>query len=137
MKTFICLLFCFVLVNTAYSQKKNIDYQYFREGNTYYAFSLFSDATKAPGDLMLDFITKSKLNKIEKISVIAGGVEVKLKFSVRDDSVQSDNPEQKFYPVIFSASDISTKKLSCDGQIIFKLNTGASYTLPFNACLIK
>ncbi|KIA96492.1 hypothetical protein OC25_01685 [Pedobacter kyungheensis] len=137
MKTLICLLFGLVLANTAYSQKKNIDYQYFREGKTYYAFSLFSDAVKAPGNLMLDFTTKAKFSKIEKISLKAGGVEVKLKFGVRTDLIQSDNPEQKAYPVIFNASDIIAKNLSCDGQITFKLDNGETYTLPFNACLIK
>jgi len=136
MKTFICLLFYFVLANTAYSQKKNIDYQYFREGKTYYAFSLFSDA-KFPGELLLDFTTKSKFNKIEKITVTAGGVEVKLKFKLRTDSIQSDNAEQGFYPVVFNAKDIAEKQPGCEGQINFKLDNGESYTLPFNACLIK
>ena len=137
MKTLICLLFGLVLANAAYSQKKNIDYQYFREGKTYYAFSLFSDAAKAPGNLMLDFTTKAKFSKIEKISLKAGAVEVKLKFSVRTDVIQSDNPEQKSYPVVFSAKDITERELGCDGQITFKLDDGETYTLPFNACLIK
>lgn len=136
MKTFICLLFCFVLANAAYSQKKNIDYQYFREGKTYYAFSLFSDA-KVPGELLLDFTTKSKFSKIDKITVISGGVKVKLKFKLRADSIQSDNAEQRFYPVVFNAKDIAEKQLGCEGQINFKLDNGESYTLPFNACLIK
>ncbi|MNT88647.1 hypothetical protein D3C72_2292370 [compost metagenome] len=86
---------------------------------------------------MLDFSTKSKFNKIEKITVTAGSVEVKLKFKVRTDSIQSDNTEQHFYPVVFNAKDISEKGLGCDGQITFKLDNGESYTLPFNACLIK
>lgn len=130
-------MFGLVIANVAYSQKKNIDYQYFRAGKTYYAFSLFSDAAKAPGELMLDFTTKSKFNKIEKISVKAGAVEVKLKFKVRTDSIQSDNPEQKSYPVVFNAKDITEKELGCEGQITFKLDNGETYTLPFNACLIK
>ncbi|QIL42095.1 hypothetical protein G7074_24205 [Pedobacter sp. HDW13] len=137
MKTFICFLFCFALANTAYCQKKQLDYQYFREGKTYYAFSLFSDTTNAPRALLLDFTTKSKFNKIEKISVTAGSIEVKLKFKVRTDSIQSDNTEQRSYSVVFNAKDIAEKQLGCDGQITFKLDNGESYTLPFNACLIK
>lgn len=138
MKVLIGLLLSFALATTAYGQKKNIDYQYFREGKTYYAFSLFSDATKAQADeLLLDFTTKARFGKIEKVLIKAGGIEVKLKFKPRADSIQSDNAEQKFYPIVFNAKDIVDKHLDCDGQITFKLDNGESYTLPFNACLIK
>lgn len=138
MKTLIGLLLCFVLSNVAYAQKKNIDYQYYREGKVYYAFSLFKVADNGNTDeLQLDFTTKAKFNKVEKISVKAGAIELKLKFKIREETVKSDNPEQKFYPIVFNSKDITDKNLGCEAQITFKLDNGESYTLPFNACLIK
>ncbi|MGM9475962.1 hypothetical protein ACS5PU_06010 [Pedobacter sp. GSP4] len=138
MKTFVTLFALVVLANLAYGQKKNIDYQFFRDTKQYYAFELFKNAdSEKTGELMLNFTTNDSFTKIEKILIKAGAVEVKLKFKQRAEAVKSDNPEQKFYPVIFSEKEITDKNLGCEAQIVFKLDNGLSYTLPFNACLLK
>lgn len=123
----------------SYSQqtKQSIDYQYFRDDKNYYAFEVFKDNGKGINDyLMMNFTTNTNYKKIEKIYLKAGETELKLKFKLREEAVKSDNPEQKFYPIIFDAKDLIVKNFPCDAQIIFKLDNGMSYTLAFNTCIV-
>ena len=130
-------LFAFVAFGKiAYSQqtKQSIDYQYFRDEKSYYAFELFKNAVMGDDQLMINFTANIPFKKIEKIYVTAGENEVKLKFKIREEVIKSDNPEQKFYPIVFSSKDLEDKKISCEAQIIFKLDNGQLYKLPFSTC---
>ena len=135
------LLFAFIAFgHLVYSQqgKKVIDYQYFRDEKNYYAFELFqNDADEIDDQLMLNFSSNAQYNKIEKIYLKAGAEEFKLKFRLRGDLVKSDNPEQKFYPISLDGKDLKDKKLPCDAQIVFKLDNGNIYLLPFKTCTVS
>ncbi|WP_231424399.1 hypothetical protein [Pedobacter sp. Leaf250] len=132
------LLFTIILIGQlAYSQqnKQSIDYQYFRDNTNYYAFELFTIDNKAVNNqLMINFTANVNFKKIDKVYLKSGETELKLKFKVREEVVKSDNPEQKFYPIIFDAKDLIDRKIPCEAEIVFKLNTGLSYILPFNTC---
>ena len=118
----------------AQQSKTSIDYQYYRDDKSYYAYDLFSYSAIPDHQLMLNFTTNTAFKKIEKIYIIAADVEIKLKFTQRDEVIKSDNPEQKFYPVAFELKELLDKKLDCEARIVFKLDNGISYSLPFNAC---
>ncbi|WP_316796284.1 hypothetical protein [Pedobacter agri] len=132
------LLFTIILIGQlAYSQqnKQSIDYQYFRDNTNYYAFELFTIDNKVVNNqLMINFTANVNFKKIDKVYLKSGETELKLKFKVREEVVKSDNPEQKFYPIIFDAKDLIDRKIPCEAEIVFKLDTGLSYILPFNTC---
>lgn len=134
------LLFAFIAIGKmAYCQqaKQSIDYQYFRDDKNYYAFELFKNSNNGMDDqLMINFTSNSNFKKVEKIYLRAGGVELKLKFKLREETVKSDNPEQKFYPIVFDGRDLADEKLPCNAQIIFKLDNGTTYSLPFSTCSV-
>ncbi|TCD00627.1 hypothetical protein EZ449_20495 [Pedobacter frigidisoli] len=137
MKTALFLFAFMAFGKMGYCQqvKQSIDYQYFRDDKSYYAFELFKNSNNGMDDqLMINFTSNSSFKKIEKIYVKAGEVELRLKFKVREETVKSDNPEQKFYPIVFNGKDLENKKLPCNAQIIFKLDNGTSYSLPFSTC---
>jgi|GEM_PF-756186 len=135
---FLFLFIAFSKISYSQNLKQSIDYQYYRDDKSYYAFELFKDVKNVFGDqLMLNFTSNSDFKKIDKIYVKAGELEVKLKFKWRAETVVSDNPEQKFYPISFDSKDLEDKKMACDALIIFKLDNGFSYSLPFNTCGIK
>ncbi len=136
MKTilYIFLLTLYATIANAQQSKTRIDYQYYRDDKSYYAYDLFTYPASAGNQLMLNFTTNSDFKKIEKIYIIAADVEIKLKFKQRDEIIKSDNPEQKFYPVAFELKDLLNKKLDCKARIVFKLDNGISYSLPFNGC---
>lgn len=129
--TFVCLS------GLAFSQqtKTSIDYQYFRDEKSYFAYELFTqDQNPQNRFLMLNFTSNINYNKIERISIVSANDEVKLKFKLREETVKSDNPEQKFYPISLDVKDLADKKIPCEAKIIFKLDNGLSYTLPFDSC---
>ncbi|RZK19049.1 MAG: hypothetical protein EOO86_08555 [Pedobacter sp.] len=139
MKTALLFFALATLGKISYSQqtKQSIDYQYFRDDKSYYAFEVFKDNANGMDDhLMINFTANTSYKKIEKIYLKSGETELKLKFKLREESIKSDNPEQKFYPIIFDAKDLSGKNFPCDAQIIFKLDNGMSYTLPFSTCSV-
>lgn len=134
------LFFALIAFGTiAYSQqtKQSIDYQYFRDDKSYYAFELFKDNSSGmDSHLMINFTANSSFKKIDKVYLKAGEAELKLKFKLREETVKSDNPEQKFYPIIFEARDLADKNFPCDAKIVFKLDNGTTYTLPFSTCSV-
>lgn len=136
MKISLLIGFFIALSNLCLAQqsKQNIDYQYYRDANTYYAFELFKNTSAADDNLMLNFVSNSNYKKIEKIYLKQGTVEFKLKFKVRVDTVNSDNPELKFYPISFILKDLDEKNICCDAQIVFKLDNSSVLTLPFSIC---
>ncbi|KLT64227.1 hypothetical protein [Pedobacter sp. BMA] len=121
-------------IANAQQRKISIDYQYFRDVKNYYAYDLFRYSGSPDNQVMLNFTTNAAFKKIEKIYIVAGDVEIKLKFRQRDEVVKSDNPEQKFYPVAFDIDNLLENKLDCQSRIVFKLDNNISYTLPFNGC---
>ena len=137
MKTSLLLLFFVILTKLSYSQqvKEIIDYQYFRDDESYYAFELFKSPSSKNDALMLNFTLNSACKKIDKIYIQAGAKQVKLRFKIREDVVSSDNPDQRFYPIIFSSKDLEEKEVGCEAIIIFKMDNGLTYTLPFNKCI--
>lgn len=140
MKTSLFLFLLIAFGKVTYSQqiKQSIDYQYFRDDKSYFAFELFKDGSNGMEDqLNINFTSSSTFTKIDKIYIKAGVVELKLKFKIRDEKVKSDNPELKSYPIMFNSKDLDSKQLGCNAQIIFKLDNGALFTLPFTACNIK
>ncbi|MCZ4243754.1 hypothetical protein [Pedobacter punctiformis] len=140
MKTSLFILVFLAFGKITYGQqlKQSIDYQFHREGKNYYAFELFKDAKDLNNNqLMLNFISSANFKKVDKILIKAGEVEVKLKFKLREEKVNSDNPEQRFYPIVFDLKSLTDKKMECNAQIIFKLDDGSSLTLPFTTCSIK
>ncbi|WP_316803487.1 hypothetical protein [Pedobacter nototheniae] len=140
MKPYLLLLLFIVSGKITFAQnvKQSIDYQFNREGKNYYAFELFKNNKDSNNDyLMLNFTSNSSFKKIDKILIKTTDSEFKLKFKVREEQVKSDNPGQKFYPIVIDYKSLSVQKLNCDAQIIFKLDDGSSLALPFNICSIK
>lgn len=140
MKTslFISILLIFCKVSFAQQVKKNIDYQYFRDDKTYYAYELYQDVNNIKTDqLQLNFTSNSLYKKIEKIYIKTEKSEVKIRFKQRMETLTSDNPELKFYPVNFRLNDLKGKNIGCEAQIFFKLDTGELLVLPFSMCLIE
>lgn len=140
MKSSLFILLFIALSKITYAQnvKQSIDYQFHREGKTYYAFELFKDPKDLNNDqLMLNFTSSANFNKVDKILVKSAGTEFKLKYKVRDEQVKSDNPEQKFFPIVIDYKSLAEKKLECDAEIIFKMDDGTLLALPFNTCSIK
>jgi len=139
MKTSIIIFFFLALGKISYGQlKQSIDYQYYRDDKSYYAFELFKDIKNLEDNqLMINFTSNTNFSKIDKISIISGALEFKLKFKDRADVVHSDNPEQKFYPISISKKDLMDKKIPCEAIIIFKMDNGTQFSLPFYACSIK
>jgi len=136
MKTALFLFAFITLGKIVYSQqtKQSIDYQYFRDEKSYYAFELFKNAGQTSDQLMINFTANTSFKKIEKVYLKAGDTELKLKFRHREETLKSDNPDQKFYPIVFYSKDLEDKKLACNAQIVFKLDNGSTYILPFNTC---
>lgn len=136
MKNILFVLFLILsgTIANAQQSKTSIDYQYYRDDKSYYAYDLFCYPASPGNQLMLNFTTNTASNKIEKIYITAADVEIKLKFRQRDEVIKSDNPEQKFYPIAFELKDLLDKKLDCRARIVFKLDNGITYSLPFNAC---
>lgn len=134
------LLFVFILPGGwAYSQqtKRTIDYQYFRNENSYYAYELFKNTDAAQNNqLMINFSVNVNYKKVDKIYIKSKDIESKLKFKEREETVITDNPEQKFFPIVFNGDDLVAMKLPCETQIIFKPDNGLKYTLPLNYCNI-
>jgi len=139
MKKFFLTVVFILTSGWAYSQqtKRTIDYQYFRNENSYYAYELFknNDAEKN-NQLMINFSVNVNYKKVDKIYIKSKDIEFKLKFKERGETVKTDNPEQKFFPIIFNGDDLVAMKLPCETQIIFKLDNGLQYTLPLNNCNI-
>lgn len=140
MKTSLFIFLFLALSKLSYGQqlKQSIDYQYYRDAKNYYAFELFKEAKNLEDNmLMLNFTSNVNFNKIDKIFIKSGEVELKLKFKAREEIVRSDNPEQKFYPISFNRKDLIDKNIPCEATIIFKMDNGIQYILPFNACNIR
>lgn len=140
MKTSLLIFILLALGKLSHSQqlRQSIDYQYYRDDKSYYAFELFKDVKNMEDNqLMLNFISNVSFDKIDKIYIKSGNVELKLRFKKRDEIIHSDNPEQKFYPISFNIKDLTDKKIPCEATITFKMEGGFQYTLPFNACSIK
>ncbi|WP_316760475.1 hypothetical protein [Pedobacter aquatilis] len=137
MKTSLIIFFFIVLSKMCFAQQKqSLDYQYYRDDNKYYAFELYKNASLLDDKLMLDFVSNGNYKKIDRIYLKEGGIETKLKFKSREEIIKSDNPEQKFYPIMISSKDLESKKTACEIQIVFKLDNGSILTLPFNICAI-
>lgn len=117
-------------------QKQSLDYQYYRDDKKYYAFELYRNTSLLDDKLMLNFVSNGNYKKIERIYLKEGATETKLKFKTREEIIKSDDPEQKFYPIIFSSKDLENKKTACELQIVFKLDDGSILTLPFSICTI-
>ena len=119
-------------------QNKSIDYQYSREEGKYFAFELLIDDNfKTNKKLLINFATNSAFEKLGKITLLSGKEELKLKFKPREESIKSDNPELKFYPVTVDWNVLKQSQLGCEAQIIFKSDKGDAYALPFNLCKIS
>jgi len=114
--------------------KKSIDYEYFRDEKSYYAFELFKDSSSRDDLMLLNFTSNVAFKKVDKIYIQKGAKEIKLKFKTREDIVSSDNPELKFYPIVFNARDLNIKEIGCEAKIIFKTDNGFTYTLPLILC---
>lgn len=140
MKTSLLIFILLALGKLSHSQqlRQSIDYQYYRDDKSYYAFELFKDVKNTEDNqLMLNFISNVSFDKIDKIYIKSGNVELKLRFKKRDEIIRSDNPEQKFFPISFNIKDLTDKKIPCEATITFKMEGGFQYKLPFNACSIK
>ncbi|WP_421943682.1 hypothetical protein [Pedobacter sp.] len=138
MKSSILIFFCLFLAKLCSSQSvvKNIDYQYYRDDKTYYAFEIYRNPTSTESLLYLNFSTNKAFKKVEKVYLLQGSKEHKLKIKVNDKTASSDNPEVKFYSLIINPSDFISEDTSCNTTIVFKLDDGATFSLPFNKCLI-
>jgi hypothetical protein len=140
MRTSLFIIALIILSKVSFAQqvKKNIDYQYFRDDKKYYAYELYKDFNALKTDqLLLNFTSNSSFKKIEKIYVKTEKSEVKIRFKQRAETLTSDNPELKFYPVTFSINDLKEKNIGCDAQIFFKLDNGELLILPFSMCMIE
>lgn len=140
MKTFLFAFIFIALGKVSYCQqlKQSIDYQYYRDDKSYYAFELFKEVKNTEDNqLLLNFTSNAHHNKIDKIYIKSGDVELRLKFKVRTETIHSDNPEQKFYPISFNKNELVDKKIQCEATIIFKMEGGIQYALPFNTCNLK
>ncbi|MFC3563477.1 hypothetical protein [Pedobacter jamesrossensis] len=138
MKTSI-IIFFFVALSTlcsAQKPKQSLDYQYYRTDKSYYAFELYKDSSSEDDKLMLNFVSNETYKKIDNIYFREGKTEIKVKFKAREEVVSSDNPELKFYPIIFSSKELENKKIGCNAHIVFKLDNGSILTLPFSICTI-
>lgn len=136
MKTTIILLFCLISAKFSMAQqaRQTIDYEYFRDDKQHYAFELFKNTSSKDDVLMLNFASNGTLSKIDKIHILKGAEEIKLKFKMRQDVVSSDNPELKFYPIMFSKKELEEKVLGCEAKVRFKMDNGIIYTLPLVLC---
>lgn len=139
MKTAIFLFLFVSLTKISFGQqlKQSIDYQYYRDDKNYYAFELFKNQSSNNNELMLNFISNSAFKKIDKIYIRTGAKEIKVKFKIRDEAVSSDNPEFKFYPIVFNSAALLIKEVECEARISFKMDNGLVYTLPFNICAVN
>ncbi|WP_231459609.1 MULTISPECIES: hypothetical protein [unclassified Pedobacter] len=138
MKSTILLLFLVVATKISFAQnaKKNIDYQYHRDGKIYYAYEIYKNPASAETIFYLNFSASKTFNKIEKIYLKEGKVTEKLKFKMNDITIKNDNKELKFYAIILNSSDINKENISCNPKIIFKLDDESVYELPFQKCVI-
>ncbi|WP_316829424.1 hypothetical protein [Pedobacter aquatilis] len=136
MKTslFIGLLILLTKLSFGQQVKQNIDYQYYRDDKSYYAFELFRNIADDKAIVNLNFTTNTAFKKIDKIYITNGVKEVKLKFKTRSDVVESDNPELKFHAISLNIKDLANKEIDCEAKIVFKLDNGLIYTLPFSRC---
>lgn len=140
MKTILlfCSLMMFGTLAKAQQSKQNIDYQYFRDTKSYYAYELFKDLRNGDkNELRLNFSANESFSKIDKIYLKDEGNEIKLSFKPRQDIIKTDNPDQKHYPIVFDSKILESKKLSCEAEIVFVLDNGSNYSLPFSLCVIR
>lgn len=136
------LLFCTLIVigtcAKAQQSKQNLDYQYFRDTKNFYAFELFKDLRNGDkSELKLNFSANESFSKIDKIYLKDEVNEIKLSFKPREEVIKTDNPNQKYYPIVFDSRILENKKLSCEAKMVFVLDNGSKYSLPFNVCAIK
>lgn len=122
----------------AQNVKQQIDYQYFRDDKSYYAFELYKELNAESTDLIkLNFSSNSIFKKVDKIYITSNLTDIKIKFRQREEKIDSDNPEMKFYPLVLSLKELKSKDISCDAVITFKLDNGYSLSLPFSMCNIS
>ncbi|MDN3585734.1 hypothetical protein QWY86_03590 [Pedobacter aquatilis] len=138
MKPFFIIISCLVLAKFCLAQSltKSIDYQYFRDDKTYYAYSISRNITPSDKLLFIDFCINKPFKKIEKICLIEGGKEYKLKITTNNKTASSDNPEIRFYSLIINSVDLIKEHIKCESIIAFKLDDATVVSLPFNKCLI-
>jgi len=115
---------------------KNIDYQYYRDDKIYYAYDIYRNPTSAENLLYLNFSVNKAFKKVEKVYLMQGSKEYKIKFTINDKTASADNPEIRFYSMIIYPSDFLKENISCNTNIVFKLDDGEIFSLPFNKCLI-
>ena len=133
-------LFAFLLIGKfSFSQqtKKIIDYQYQRDGKSYFAFEIYKNLSDTNSDkLNLNFSSNSQYSKVEKVVVKIGDDETKLSFKFNDQQNISDNKEIKNYLITIDKKDLF-KITACNATIIFKLDNGLIFSLPFSPCAYK
>ena len=115
---------------------KNIDYQYYRDDKTYYAYEIYKSLSSKDNLLYLNFSINKPFKKVEKVYLQQGSKEYKVKIKVNDKTASSDNPEIKFYSLIINPADCLNENISCNTTIVFKLDNDEIFLLPFNKCLI-
>lgn len=139
MKLSLLIISCVLLTKFSLAQStlKKIDYEYYRDEKSYYAYEIYGNQTSTENFLYLNFPINKPFKKVEKIYLLQGNKEHKLKIKVNDKTASSDNPEIKFYSLKVNPSDFFNNDINCNTTIVFKLDDGKLYSLPFNKCLIN
>jgi len=138
MKSLLLIFFCLFLAKlcSAQSAVKNIDYQYYRDDKTYYAYEIYRNPTSTENLLYLNFSINKAFKKVEKVYLMQGNKEYRLKITANDKTASSDNPEIRFYSLIINSSEFLNANINCNTSIVFKLDASEIFSLPFNKCLI-
>jgi hypothetical protein len=134
---FLVFLLFSKFLNAQINPKINIDYQYYRDMDNYYAFEIFKDKIAKPNnEIKLNFSWKGAVDNLKQIIIKIDDKEEKLDFKLRSDLVENDNKELNNVGVNVNLSKLY-KNESCNSQLVFTLRSGIKFTLPFNICQFK
>ncbi|TDG35663.1 hypothetical protein EZJ43_11615 [Pedobacter changchengzhani] len=139
MKKYLILLALTMITTVLFAQQSNkvIDYQYLRDGKSYCAFEIYKSNADTNSDRVnLSFTANAEYSKVEKISIKTGDQQIKISFKVNDQTNSSDKKDLKSYQITIDKKDL-LKIEDCDAKIVFKLDNGQTYSLPFYACKYK
>lgn len=139
MKHIILLFLTFSISNLAFSQesKKNVDYQYLRNGDEYHAYSALVNAVNDSKTLELQLVSTYKIDRLNEILIKENKKQIKISFSTVISNAKNDDKSLQKLSLLLDAGKILKNKFDCDTEITFVFNNGQQITFPFNSCLIK